>query len=161
MSEKMDGIRGYWTGKKLLSNKGKTISCPLWFCASLPAQLMLDGELWMGKGTTAEDIMKIVNSKNGDWSLIGYHIFDIPSSSGTYEERMKDLENLKPILAVHIHIVKSVRCTSMEHLREYLEVTMRNRGEGLMLRQPHSAYVNGLTASLLKVKVTTDLQRAC
>src|SRR5690348_1646463 len=95
MSEKMDGVRAYWNGEKLLSRNGNCISCPEWFSSLLPTNVSLDGELWMGQGTTHESITRTLHSKNADWSRIGYYIFDIPLSPDPYEERMKQMKAIK------------------------------------------------------------------
>src|SRR4051812_34623257 len=48
MSEKLDGVRAYWDGKKLWSRLGNEFLAPDWFTAPLPA-FPLDGELWGGR----------------------------------------------------------------------------------------------------------------
>ena len=48
VSEKLDGVRAIWNGKKLHFRSGKLISAPDWFIENFPEQLM-DGELWMGR----------------------------------------------------------------------------------------------------------------
>ena len=45
MSEKLDGVRGYWTGTKLISRQGNIFHAPEWFTRNLPST-PLDGELW-------------------------------------------------------------------------------------------------------------------
>ena len=45
MSEKFDGVRCFWDGKKLFSGRGNLIKSPKWFTDSLP-EIALDGELW-------------------------------------------------------------------------------------------------------------------
>src|SRR5689334_15950908 len=100
MSEKMDGVRGYWNGDYLLSRQGYVFPCPTWFTATLPCNMALDGELWMGRTNTHVTVTALLNSNNGDpWTQLRYCIFDVPSSSGTYEERMKEVEVLKTGLA--------------------------------------------------------------
>ena len=153
MSEKMDGVRAYWNGEKLLSRSSKDIVCPEWFTAALPSDIALDGELWSGQGTTHENILQVMNSKDGDWSQIGYYVFDIPSSSGTYEERMQEMENVNQRLPPHVHIVSNVQCKGAEDLRDYLDFISATRGEGVMLRKPQTKNEAGLTSSILKVKV--------
>jgi DNA ligase-1 len=37
MSEKLDGIRAYWDGEKLLSKNGNIIHAPIWFIKDLPS----------------------------------------------------------------------------------------------------------------------------
>ena len=149
----MDGVRGYWTGRELLSKNGNTLSCPRWFIEHLPATISLDGELWMGRDNSHENISSILRSKDGDWHQIGYYIFDIPSSGGTYEERMTETESLESDLPPHVHIVKNIKRTGNDHLQRYLSEVVAGRGEGLMLREPNTSNQSGYTASLLKVKV--------
>jgi DNA ligase 1 len=36
MSEKLDGVRGYWNGQSMISRYGKEIICPTWFIEQLP-----------------------------------------------------------------------------------------------------------------------------
>ena len=33
VSEKLDGVRGYWNGQQLISRKGNPFSAPKWFTA--------------------------------------------------------------------------------------------------------------------------------
>ena len=49
VSEKFDGVRGYWDGERLLTRGGELIQAPQWFTAGWP-KLPLDGELWAGRG---------------------------------------------------------------------------------------------------------------
>lgn len=150
----MDGVRGYWNGQRLLSKKGiELANCPKWFTAQLPSTTSLDGELWMGRDNTHSHVTSLLNSKNGDWNQIRYHIFDVPSFGGTYEERMKELESLRPILPPHVHIVENIKCTGNEHVQDYLSSVMAGKGEGLMVRKPNTPNQKGYTASILKVKV--------
>lgn len=153
----MDGIRGYWTGETLLSRHGNVVVCPEWYTSALPKTVTLDGELWMGQGTTHEDVHKVLRANGGDWSKIGYYLIDLPSSTSGYEQRMKELEAFKPILPSHVHVIKIVQCTGTEHLYQYLNSITTARGEGVMVREPLSLYVPGLTPSLLKVKVISQL----
>ena len=49
MSEKLDGVRAYWTGSKFLSRNGNEFKAPGWCCKNCP-RAPLDGELWIGRG---------------------------------------------------------------------------------------------------------------
>ena len=42
MSEKLDGVRGYWTGKQLVSRSGIPFHAPQWFTKNFPST-PLDG----------------------------------------------------------------------------------------------------------------------
>ena len=48
ISEKLDGVRAYWTGSGFLSRQGNVFYAPDWFTSGLP-QMPLDGELWLGR----------------------------------------------------------------------------------------------------------------
>lgn len=48
MSEKMDGVRCYWSGTCLYTRTGKLIFAPKEWKDQLP-KLALDGELWSGR----------------------------------------------------------------------------------------------------------------
>ena len=122
-------------------------------------QIYLQTSHWMENyGWDREPLMKILlkvlNSKNGDWSQIGYYMFDIPSSPGTYEERMEEMETIQSILPSHVHVVENIQCTGKDHLQEYLDSIVAAKGEGVMLRKPNTRYEIGYTSSLLKVKVS-------
>ena len=147
----MDGIRAYWNGASLFTRRGNIIHCPNWFTSKLPVEKTLDGELWMGSGTSFENINAISKTKNGDWQNIKYCVFDIPSSTGTIEERMAELQKL--VVPPHVQIVEQRLCKGKEDLLKYLDSVVASKGEGVMLREPHSRYIPELTPSLLKVKV--------
>jgi len=153
MSEKMDGIRAYWNGRNLISRYKTTLQAPDWFTSGLPKRVTLDGELWMGRGTTFVEVNAVLNSKNSDWSSIGYYVFDLPSLSGSFEERMIEMEKLKSVLPSHVWVVENIECKGTQHLQTHLNSILRSKGEGIMIRQPHSVYHRGRTPSLLKVKV--------
>jgi len=106
----------------------------------------------MGKGTTHENLMAIIHSKNSDWTKLGFYIFDIPSSYGEYEQRMSEMEAQKPFLARHIHIVENIKCGGIVHLHEFVDSVVAAKGEGIILREPSSKYIPGRTTSILKVK---------
>lgn len=152
MSEKMDGIRAYWNGTKLISRHGKEINIPEYFTQGLPST-PLDGELWMGRGTY-EKMGTLLKQKDKSvgWDKVGYYIFDLPSSTAPYEERIKHLQQLA--LPPWVHVIANFKCTSMDHLKQYLEAVLEKGGEGVMAREPRYQYIAGRTFALLKVKVT-------
>ena len=54
--------------------------------------------------------------------------------------------------------VEHIRCDGVEHLRAELARVEGLGGEGLMLRQPGSAYVKSRSSTLLKVKTFFDAE---
>src|SRR5256885_3518771 len=113
VSEKMDGVRAYWDGCRLLSRHGKEIEVPEEFLHGLPSDMTLDGELWMGRGTF-EKLMSTLNSNQGDWSNIQYCVFDLPHSRSIHEKRMEQLNQIHFPQQVTtdniIHLTFSTRC---------------------------------------------------
>src|ERR1700757_4965849 len=97
MSEKYDGLRGYWDGRKLWSRKGNLIHAPDYFLAELPRDVALDGELWIGHGKF-EETASIVRSEKPDdrWKRVRFMVFDAPQAKGTFEARMQFLQATLP-----------------------------------------------------------------
>jgi len=161
MSEKMDGVRAYWDGEKLVSRHGKSLQHPQHFTWDLP-KISLDGELWMGRGTF-ENLIRLLmqanvtNPLHGDtnkleWSQVGYYLFDLPASESPYKERLKELQEMR--FPSHVHIVSSEECRDKEHMEALLHEIVRGKGEGLMVRHPLSKHTAGVTSDILKVKVS-------
>ncbi len=152
MSEKLDGIRAYWNGFKLVSRNGMKINCPDWFLHRLPKGFSVDGELWLGRGTF-ETLMGII--KLGDvagWERINFMIFDLPSSKELYETRMSDLSTLE--LPNYARLVNIRRCRGNDEIHKYLSQIVDLGGEGLMVNKMRSKYYPTRVDSLLKVKVS-------
>jgi DNA ligase-1 len=60
MSEKFDGIRGFWDGEQLLTRGGQQIMAPDWFIENYPP-FAIDGELWT-KRADFEEISSLLCS---------------------------------------------------------------------------------------------------
>lgn len=148
MSEKLDGVRAVWNGENFVSRNGKTFNVPEWFTAQLPGDLILDGELWEGRGLFQTTVGKI-RAKAGDWSGIKFKIFDLVVD-GDFENRMKRLENV--ILPAHCQRVDQILCSCRSSLKSFEQEILRKSGEGVMLRKSGSAYDHKRSSNLLKVK---------
>mmetsp|Transcript_10104 Transcript_10104/g.15114 ORF Transcript_10104/g.15114 Transcript_10104/m.15114 type:complete len:457 (-) Transcript_10104:223-1593(-) len=90
MSEKLDGMRAYWTGKQLFTRSGLAIVHPEWFTAAFPKDLELDGELFLGR-KKFEECMSITRrtDKGGDWTRVSYVVFDAPTVAGGIQTRLE------------------------------------------------------------------------
>ncbi len=155
MSEKLDGVRGYWTGKEMVSRSGKPFNIPQWFVRNFPPTA-LDGELWLGRQQFS-GLVSIVRRKvpDDDWKKVRYFIFDAPGIEGSFEKR---IDSSKRWFASHpsayAEVLKQEVCKGEEHLKAKLKEVEDLGGEGLMLRRPESLYLVGRTHDLLKVKPT-------
>jgi DNA ligase-1 len=159
MSEKYDGLRAYWDGQKLWSRKDNLIHAPDYFLAELPRDIAFDGELWIGHGKF-EETMSIVRSEKPDdrWKSVRYMVFDAPQAKGTFEQRMQFLRTTVSEGNRFVTVVAQERCQGAAQLLAERDRVVRQGGEGLMLRQPESAYEAGRSPTLLKVKPYDDAE---
>ena len=159
MSEKLDGVRAWWDGTKFLSRLGNEFHAPQWFKDQLPKDVVLDGELFAGRGMfqkTVSAVRKLVPSDE-EWQDIRFVVFDAPNSSGTFEERIAALRVLLPYNTdAPCYVLGQQICKNADHLRLFLEITEKGGGEGVMLREPGSLYEEGRSTTLLKVKTFFD-----
>ena len=158
MSEKLDGMRAYWTGSGLFSRNGKPVHAPKWFTDALP-RMSLDGELMTGRGQFNQTI-SIVRKQtpvDTEWRRITFHVFDAPMQAGTCEERWADMSAAVAGIPF-VSVVEQVRCASPRHLAETRATVASLGGEGVMLRAPRSAYQHRRTSQLLKVKSFQDAE---
>lgn len=159
MSEKLDGIRGFWTGEELLTRGGKRLNPPTWFTQNYPP-FAIDGELWTKRGDF-ENISSIVRSKNsGDrWQDIVHHIFEVPNQTGGLPDRLAILKTYLAENPVnHLKILKQTVVKSQQHLQDFLAEVVGNKGEGVVVRNPDSLYATGRLSSALKVKQYSDTE---
>jgi len=159
MSEKLDGVRAYWDGRQFLSRQGNIFHAPDWFVSGLP-DAALDGELWIGRKQFQRTVSIVRRQDKSDhWKEVRFLVFDAPRSTGGFEERLKFLAatpmaGQQPYARLHEHC----RCKGLPQLREELARVESLGGEGLMLRQPGSAYEVGRSFTLLKIKSFRDAE---
>ena len=159
ISEKLDGVRAYWNGTEFLSRNGNVFTAPAWFTKAMPSDVHFDGELFGGRKQfqTTVSVVKSGAAHPG-WNGIKYEVFDIPSFSGVWEKRMEKMVEVLSGAGDNIHVVDQLACTSNAHIDEELQRIMALGGEGLMLRQPASAYHRGRSSTLQKVKKFCDCE---
>lgn len=157
MSEKLDGVRAYWNGSEFVTRQGNIYRAPSWFTKGLPS-LPLDGELWMGRQRFPETISVVKRHDAGEeWRQIRFLVFDAPEVEGGFERRIAQAERMiERCEFAGIVIHRAVM--SAEDLQRSLDITVEKGGEGLMLRQPGSAYEVGRSNTLLKVKPANDAE---
>jgi DNA ligase-1 len=155
LSEKLDGVRALWDGVQFITRNGNAIAAPAWFTASLP-NVMLDGELWMGRGMF-QKLAGIVRSSAGDWSRVRFMVFDAVEADGGFESRLSFASSALAGCPV-ASVVEHVTCGGREHLAAYSTELIANGAEGVMLRRPNSPYVEGRSDDLLKHKPAFDAE---
>lgn len=147
VSEKFDGYRGYWDGKRMIARSGRIMNCPAWFTDRLPNGVRMDGELFAGYGTRTKLAGMTRNSKNPWWGRIKFMVFDLPNDR-PFHERVQALQKLRK--SSICTIVKYSLVRSESHLRSRFRGIRSRGGEGLVLRDPTSLYINGRSQKFLK-----------
>lgn len=167
MSEKLDGVRGVWDGKQLLSRGGKVLHAPPWFIRGFPP-FALDGELWTRRGDF-ENIVSIVRRKTPDnrWTQVRYHVFEVPRQSGRLLERLAVLadylrehsdDDPGDDLNDRLKIIPQTNINAASQLTEFLAEVSAGGGEGVVVRDPDSPYQTGRLSTALKVKKYLDAE---
>nr|WP_093054944.1 MULTISPECIES: DNA ligase [unclassified Variovorax] len=160
VSEKYDGVRGYWDGKQLWTRGGERIVAPAWFTAPLPKQ-PLDGELWVGRGQFTRAVSTVRSQTPNDiaWREMHFMVFDLPAQGGDFSTRLAVLRKLLPITdAPWVVVVPQERATTHAALQALLDKTVKMGGEGLMLHRGSSQYRGERNSDLLKVKPYEDAE---
>ncbi|MCF6453550.1 DNA ligase [Vibrio sp. MMG022] len=159
-SEKLDGIRAYWTGQHLVTRNGNRIYAPEWFTKVLP-DYPLDGELWAGRGNfhLVQQTVLDKTPVEGAWRRIDFMVFDMPYSAGDYQKRYYNIQDLVfTIDAPHIKYVEHRAIQDEKHLFTQLDRISQSDGEGVMLRKVSSRYQAGRGSDLLKLKRYEDAE---
>jgi DNA ligase-1 len=151
MSEKLDGVRAIYYNGVFTSRNEKLFVSPPGFDAGYPRGVMLDGELWIGRGRFNETSGQVRRKTDQDWSEMQYMVFDAPQIPTIFEQRLRELLNLPS--APTLSIVEQVQCQGRDHLAKYEAAIVALGGEGVMLHHPCSCYLKGKRSpNVLKVK---------
>lgn len=120
--------------------------------------LILDGELYAH--SLSDDFNKIMsiikrNEIHPEHGLVEYHIYDMPSYSGSFRSRLNTLFSLADFLSP-LKLVDTKIAESEEHMFSLMEEYLSQGYEGLMYRNAESAYEGKRSHGLLKVKTFRD-----
>ncbi|GIU12718.1 MULTISPECIES: DNA ligase [unclassified Shewanella] len=159
VSEKLDGVRGYWDGKEMYSRSGRKILLPDWFIEDFP-DYPLDGELWIKRGAFEQVSSIVRKSKVSDkeWARVKFMVFDLPTESSGFELRyqkaVKELANISPYLKV----IEQNYLASFQALETELQEVIAKNGEGLMLHKKNAFYKSGRSKDIVKLKPFYDAE---
>lgn len=164
---KLDGIRCILTKEGMFSRNGKPIfSAPhifesMKYLFESNPNLIFDGELYADK--FANDFNKIVSlvrktkptqsDLDACKKVIKYHIYDLPSNTGIFVDRMNELKTIE--LSVDCVLVKTDWLLSEDEVMEYYGTYVDEGYEGQMLRT-NGLYENKRSKTLLKHKTFVD-----
>lgn len=159
ISEKLDGVRARWDGKRLLSRNGRVFTAPDWFTDGFP-DISLDGELWSARGEY-QTIVSIVgrDRPHDEWRKIKFMVFDLPDSKKTFSARVAVMESLVQQLSLpYLEAIKQLRVGNEQALMKMFDDVVAGGGEGLMLHHQDALYHAGRSDQLLKLKPYQDAE---
>ncbi len=159
MSEKLDGIRGFWDGTGLYTRKGIRLNPPAWFIRNFPS-FELDGELWSRRGAYEFIQSVVLDQQPGEqWREITYHIFEVPNQKGDFFQRLKKAQEW---FASHpnaqVAIIDQIPVKTMSDLDQFVQKVESNGGEGVIVKDPNRAYHTGRSPYVLKIKKAGDME---
>lgn len=160
VSEKYDGVRGYWDGAQLWTRGGERVNAPAWFTAGWPA-VPMDGELWAGRGQFSAAVSTVRQQVPNDaaWRQMRFMVFDLPAHGGSFDERIPAISSLLTTLAVPWVVpVAQSHVDSHAALQARMRQVVKAGGEGLMLHRGASLYKGVRNDDLLKVKPHEDAE---
>ena len=159
VSEKLDGVRARWDGKRLISRGGTVLQAPDWFVMNFPAQ-PLDGELWIGRGQYEQTVSVVRRqTPHAGWRKVKLMVFDLPAHPGVFDERVLAMRRLEAqATSPYLAFAPQFQVASRKALRQRLDDVIRQGGEGLMLHRKTGLYRSGRSADLLKLKPFDDAE---
>lgn len=159
-SEKLDGVRARWDGRRLWTRGGYPVDAPPWFTAGWPG-IAMDGELWLGRGRFGEASSLVRNPPAGDaaWRDLRFLVFDLPDHGGPFEERVHAMRALGGSgVPTRLRPVAQSRVGDRAQLQARLQAVLDAGGEGLMLHHRDAHYLPGRSDGLLKLKPHDDAE---
>ncbi len=159
MSEKLDGVRGYWDGRRLLSKSGEPFDPPPAFTRNFP-DFPVEGELWGGRNTFEKTIGVVKQQGPHDgWLGLQFAIFDVPKAPGGFETRLSQAAKwFDEHPSEYAFVIEHRPVVSQKHLDGELHRIEKLGGEGIILRRRGSPYTPGRSRDILKVKGYDDME---
>lgn len=156
MSEKLDGVRGFWNGKILLTRQQQRLNSPTYFTQDFPP-FAIDGELFSQRNHFAEisGIVRAVEDKG--WHQLKLYVFDVPNAEGNLFQRLQKLRDyLQQHPSPYIEIIEQIPIKDKAQMKQFLRQVEKKQGEGIVVRNPKAPYQAGRSNQILKVKTTLD-----
>jgi len=164
VSEKLDGVRGYWDGNQLFTRQGKRIFSPEWFTRHWPANPM-DGELWMARGQFQPLLSCVTRHKPDEvetsscWRQVSFKVFDLTNSAKTFTQRFERIKQLVVASSSpYLSFIKQQQITTIVALENTLSAVINKGGEGLMLHHANAFYTIGRNPAVMKLKRYQDTE---
>ena len=160
VSEKFDGVRGYWNGHQLLTRGGTVVHVPAWFAKNWP-KTSLDGELWVGYGqfSRVSAIVRTADANDPAWHEVTYHVFDLPAHGGDFDVRVPAIRSAVAAFGdPWVVAIRQFHVANETQLYAELKRVVGKGGEGLVLHRGDAVYRAGRGVGLLKLKPYEDAE---
>lgn len=158
ISEKYDGIRAIWDGKRMLTRAQREFNfVPQWFKDLLPSY-PLEGELIVpGKPFSYFSGVTVRKEDDDRWKEIEYRLFDTPIKDKIFEERKKIVEDyVKSVNSKYITIADFKLYTNidknMQLIHNHFQDLIKEGKEGLMMIRKDNIYEAKRVKTILKYK---------
>ncbi|MCL1143006.1 DNA ligase [Shewanella gaetbuli] len=158
VSEKYDGVRGYWNGTQLFTRSGIVIRAPAWFSKDFPS-MPIEGELWIDRGQFewVSGLVRQHKPNENDWRKVKFMLFDLPTSKEPFSVRLQQL-NTVASQSVYLEVIEQQTVKNVEALYQLLDDVVALGGEGLMLHHKNALYQVGRVNHILKLKKKHDAE---
>lgn len=171
--EKYDGYRAIWNPALdqrgyFTTRQGRHLTPPPSLAMLLPSDLVLDGELWAGRGQfqATSSVLNAQGSSHGEadesmWAKLVYVVYDAPGAPGSFCERLALAgAKLAHVPSERVLVAPTWPCEDTETKDRLLRDVLERGGEGLMLRRRSSMFHRGVSPNrdLLKVKPFADAE---
>lgn len=160
VSEKYDGVRGYWDGQALWTRQGEPIAAPAWFTQGWP-KVAMEGELWAGRGrfAQAQSTTRKATPSDADWRALRFMVFDLPQAPGPFDARLAALQqHTQAIQQDWVQAVPQWKEADEASLLRRMQRVVKDGGEGLMLHKGTATYRSGRGDDVLKLKPQEDAE---
>ena len=163
ISEKYDGWRMYYMNGTFYSRTGKELKTIPHIAAAIPSNLpantVLDGELWLGY----DGFPEIGTAIEASDSRLQWILYDIPSAPGNYAERYEMLQSLFPAHnhAHPITVVSQFCVDNMDDADTFYEALLaeNSKVEGVVYRPASLPYMwNERSDIFMKRKPMKDIE---
>jgi len=116
----------------------------------------LNGEIYK-HGMHLQDITSAVKKHNKNTPSLEFHVFDIPNSSKTYDEKLEEFNAIDNSKFDHVKVIRAHEANSHEEIEEYMEKFLGLGYEGIIIRNKHLVYeYNVRSCDVFKYKIPLD-----
>ena len=155
MSEKHNGIRGYWDSesKKMYTRQGiELASFPKHWKKLMPT-FPVEGELWFGYSEPSpQRTYYRLQIHPESWTKVQFMIFDAVIPDLSFAERYEILTRTEWPNTTNFQVIKQFQVSDWDHVNDKTDQVLDRGGEGLILRNPRAPYTPGRTIHVVKWK---------